>query len=212
MRADAILRADEAKTKSEFAFPEIARRRAATYKTIFHGGFMPSLCAPKGDTGDTLIVEWQVSGPLGDGTLVLQDEPCVSIYALKIRRVQIGSRPATNTALAGIFGSQNAFTRATVCVDSLPPATRWFACRLMNSSTEGLAHVDFKAVLTAQNTFLVLTLGRGGYDSLVPPVPPFVPEMTGSHRWERKSRLGTLHVALALSLATASWTIAVRCC
>jgi len=170
-QADAILSAAEASTKSAFAFSQMVRRRAATYRTTF-SGFMPWICGPK---GDTLIVEWQVFGSLGNGTLLLEDEPCVSIYALRIGHIQVDSRAAINAVLEGIFGPQDPFTRATVSVDFMPPATRWLASRLMTSSTDGLANVDYKAVITAEDTFLVLTLGTGGYDNSYP-VPPFIPE------------------------------------
>jgi hypothetical protein len=173
--ADAVLRAAEALTKSIFAFPEIQRRQTVTYTTTF-SGYLPWMCGPK---GDTLIVEWEVDGPLGRGTLFLQDEPCVSIYALRIGGEEITSRSGMNDLLGKLLGPDKPLTQAlkrmAITVDAPPPAISACKARLTGSSLHGVADDDLRCLIGGSETYFTLTMGKLGTERSYP-VPPFVPE------------------------------------
>jgi hypothetical protein len=173
LRAEGVLKGAESFTRAIFTFSSLELRHAATYTRLFNG---PDGCQ---ENNDTLVVEWAVSGPSGSGALVLEDNPAVSVYSLRVPTRAIASRDDLTAFLRQVIVDGKAPLRLGLAglAFSVPPGPGIAA--FYGSSTRSpnalTWEVDVAGVLRENDAYLCVRVTKdiaAEYYRL----PAFVPE------------------------------------
>jgi hypothetical protein len=172
-RAGAILTAAQAYTRAAFAFSSLEPRKTATYAQQFSG---KAACGP---ISDTLMVEWEVRGQAGAGTLILADDPTFSTYTLRIPHTAILSRDDLTAFLAGVLVSGKPPLHVPLAdLDFAippPPGIAAFVGQTQMSSFAFINDTLIDGSIRGGYCYLLVQVGKGLTRDFYP-VPPFIPE------------------------------------
>jgi hypothetical protein len=154
-----VLRAAESFTGAIFTFSSLDLRQASTYTHVSLAG--PDSCQVN---NDTLVAEWAVSGPSGAGTLVLEDNPAVSVYTLRVPARAIMSRDDLTAFLAEFLVEKKEPLRLDLAAltFSVPPGPgiAGFIGAVIRSPNAFAWHVDIDGVVREKDAYLAVRVTK----------------------------------------------------
>jgi hypothetical protein len=156
--AQAILQASTRFTKRLFSVPSLDLRRAISYRD---------------GSGDILLVEWNIEEPFGQGSVIVEDTPFVSAYALCLRDCRVSTQEELKALLSALLA--DGWMRGVPIHVSPGAVIQGFAGKTMTSSVDLLHDLELVGYASADAWYLTLQVGKS-HSRADYPVPPFVPE------------------------------------